>query len=184
MISDETQYARYLAGDQRAADALVERYADALTLYLNGYLKDLYEAEDLMIESFARVFAKARPIHGAGAFKAYLYKVARNLALRHQQGRRLHLLHLDELPFEPHSDALADSHLLASERERALYGAMERIRAEYREALYLVYLENMSYRDAAAVMEKSEAQITKLVYRGKQSLKTQLEQEGFVYAEQ
>ena len=34
---------------------------------------------------------------------------------------------------------------------------------EYREALYLVYFENMSYRDAAIVMGKSEAQVTKLI---------------------
>ena len=43
--------------------------------------------------------------------------------------------------------------------------------------------ENMRYRDAAAVLGKSEAQLTKLVYRGKQSLKTLLEQEGFLYAD-
>ena len=41
----------------------------------------------------------------------------------------------------------------------------------------------MSYRDAATVMNKSESQITKLVYRGKQSLKVILEQEGFTYAD-
>lgn len=70
-----------------------------------------------------------------------------------------------------------------SERNRQLYGALERLRAEYREALYLVYFENMRYRDAAAVLGKSEAQLTKLVYRGKQSLKTLLEQEGFLYAD-
>ena len=49
--------------------------------------------------------------------------------------------------------------------------------------LYLVYFEDMSYRDAATVMNKSESQITKLVYRGKQSLKAILEQEGFSYAD-
>ena len=33
-------------------------------------------------------------------------------------------------------------------------------------------------------MNKSEGQITKLVYRGKQSLKAILEQEGFTYADE
>ena len=49
MISDETAYRRYLDGEQKAADLLVERYGDALTLYINGYIKDIHEAEDLMI---------------------------------------------------------------------------------------------------------------------------------------
>ena len=42
----------------------------------------------------------------------------------------------------------------------------------------------MSYRGAAAVMAKSEQQVTNLVHRGKQSLRTILEQEGFVYADE
>ena len=58
------------------------------------------------------------------------------------------------------------------------------LKAEYREALYLVYFENMGYRDAAMVMNRSEGQIAKLVYHGKQSLKAILEQEGFTYADE
>ncbi|MDD6273861.1 MAG: sigma-70 family RNA polymerase sigma factor [Clostridiaceae bacterium] len=184
MISDETAYRRYLDGEQKAADLLVEKYGDPLTLYINGYLKDMHEAEDLMIEAFSQIFAKERPITGAGAFQAYLYKTARNLALRHRKKNRLRFLCFEELDFEPQSDVLADTELFRRERSRQLYNALEKLKAEYREALYLVYFEEMSYRNAATVMNKSEEQITKLVYRGKQSLKTILEQEGFTYADE
>ena len=85
MISDKTAYRRYLDGEEKAADLLVERYGDALTLYINGYIKDIHEAEDLMIEAFSQLFAKERPIEGEGSFKAYLYKIARHLALRHKR---------------------------------------------------------------------------------------------------
>ena len=183
MILDETAYRRYLDGEQKAADLLVERYGDGLTRYINGYIRDIQEAEDLMIEAFAQLFAKERPIEGVGSFQAYLYKTARHLALRHKQKHRLAFLCLDELDFEPRSDSLVDIDLLRSERDRQLYDALEKLKAEYREALYLVYFEDMSYRDAATVMNKSESQITKLVYRGKQSLKVILEQEGFTYAD-
>ena len=183
MISDKTAYRRYLDGEEKAADLLVERYGDALTLYINGYIKDIHEAEDLMIEAFSQLFAKERPIEGEGSFKAYLYKIARHLALRHKQKHRLVFLCLDELDFEPRSDSLAETAMLRSERDRQLYDALEKLKAEYREALYLVYFEDMSYRNAATVMNKSESQITKLVYRGKQSLKVILEQEGFTYAD-
>ena len=90
MVSDETAYRKYLAGDEAAAQLLVERYGDALTLYINGVLGDIHEAEDLMIEAFAHIFARERPIQD-GCFKAYLYKTGRNLALRCKT-RRLSLL--------------------------------------------------------------------------------------------
>ena len=182
-IPDETAYRRYLNGEEKAADLLVERYGDALTLYINGYVKDIHEAEDLMIEAFSRIFAKERPVDGEGSFKAYLYKTARHLALRHKQKRRLVCLRLDELDFEPPDDVLADTALLHNERDRQLYAALEKLKAEYREAMYLVYFENMSYRGTAAAMGKSEQQVTKLIYRGKQRLKAILEQEGFAYAD-
>lgn len=184
IVSDELAYQQYLDGEDAAADPLVEKYGDALTLYISGYINDPHEAEDLMIEAFARLFAKERPIRGEGSFKAYLYKTARNLALRHRQGRWHAFLRLDELSFEPQSDVLADTALLRSEQNRQLYRALEGLKAEYREALYLVYFERMSYRSAGAVMGKSEQQITNLVHRGKQSLKAVLEQEGFVYADE
>ena len=48
-------------------------------------------------------------------------------------------------------------------------------------ALYLVYLEDMSYRDTAEVMGRSESQIKNLVNRGKKSLKEILGKNGFEY---
>lgn len=180
-MSDEEAYQLYLAGDESAARVLVEKYGNALTLYLHGYLRDIHEAEDLMIEAFSRVFAKERPIDGEGAFKAYLYKIARNLAARHWQRHRLSLVHMDDLDFELEDDVLADTAFFRDEKHRHLYEAMEQLKAEYREALYLVYFEDMKYRDAAAVMGKTEKQVTKLVYHGKQNLRTILEKQGFVY---
>ena len=72
-MTDELLYRRYLSGDEDALGALMERYGTKLTLYLDGYLCDLHEAEDLMIEAFSQLFAKERPIEGEGSFKAYLY---------------------------------------------------------------------------------------------------------------
>lgn len=161
MVSDETAYRKYLAGDEAAAQLLVERYGDALTLYINGVLGDIHEAEDLMIEAFAHIFARERPIQD-GCFKAYLYKTGRNLALRCKTRRRF-FLPLEELPFELPDEALG------------------KLKKEYRETLFLVYFEELSYRQAAQVLGRTEQQVTNLVYRGKQQLKQLLEQEGYQY---
>lgn len=180
-MEDEKLYSLYLNGDQDAAGRLVEAYADSLTLYINGFIHDVNEAEDLMIEAFALLFAKSRPIHGENAFKAYLYKTGRHLAFRYLKKHRIQLMSIETLPFELQESALAETPLYHKERKRQLYDAMDSIKQEYREALYLVYFEEMSYRQAAAVMGKTEAQLTKLVYRGKQSLKKSLEKQGFRY---
>lgn len=185
MISDEIAYRRYIDGDESSAAILVERYGDSLTLYINRYIRDMYEAEDLMIEAFSRVFAKSRPISdGNGMFKAYLYKTARNLALRYLKRHHVSLSYEDELSSEISDGSEACTPVFKDERDLLLKRAMSKLKSNYRDALYLVYFEEMSYRDAARVMKCTEAQITKLVYRGKQNLKTLLEKEGFDHADE
>ena len=68
-----------------------------------------------------------------------------------------------------------------SERNSQLYRALEKLKKEYQEALYLVYFEDMSYREAGKVLGKSESQVTNLVHRGKKSLREILGKEGFEY---
>ena len=48
--------------------------------------------------------------------------------------------------------------------------------------MYLVYFENMHHAEAAAVMRKSEKQVSDLIYRGKNSLRKRLGQEGIADA--
>ena len=49
-----------------------------LTYYINGYTHDLQDAEDLMIDAFARIMVK-KPKIQTGAFKAYLLLIRRRM---------------------------------------------------------------------------------------------------------
>lgn len=57
-VSDERLFERLVAGDQEALRPLMERYGDALTLYVNGYVHDIDAAEDPMLEAFSRLLVK------------------------------------------------------------------------------------------------------------------------------
>ena len=53
MNIDEELYRQYLCGDEAGLEALMKKYGDPLILYINGYLYDVHEEEDLMIEVFS-----------------------------------------------------------------------------------------------------------------------------------
>lgn len=177
-VNDITLYQRFLSGDDSGLQRLMERYGNSLTLYIDGYLHDIHEAEDLMIEAFAYFVAK-RPRLRDNGFRAYLYKSARHLALRClQKKRRKQLFSFDDLEQEPESDVLLETLVQTDERNRILWRCMDELAPAYREALYLVYFEGMRHAEAAAVMRKTEKQIADLVYRGRASLRKTLEREG------
>lgn len=179
-MTDEELYRRYLDGDEKSVDELMKRHEAALILYITGYLHDLHEAEDLMIEAFAYLFTK-RPAIRDGGLKAYLYKTARSMALRHKHKLKIHFS-LEVLEEEPESETLVEEAVQTAEQRRILHFCMEQLKADYREALYLVYFEGMSYAEASYLMGKSEKQIADLVYRGKKALKKKLEKEGITDA--
>ena len=177
-VNDITLYQSFLSGDDSGLQRLMERYGNSLTLYIDGYLHDIHEAEDLMIEAFAYFVAK-RPRLRDNGFRAYLYKSARHLALRClQKKRRKQLFSFDDLEQEPESDVLLETLVQTDERNRILWRCMDELAPAYREALYLVYFEGMRHAEAAAVMRKTEKQIADLVYRGRASLRKTLEREG------
>ena len=181
MATDEELYGQYLSGDETGLELLIKKYGDPLTLYIDGYLHDVHEAEDLMMETFSWLFTK-KPRIREGGFKAYLYKAARHMALRHRSKRRL-MFSLDALTDEPDGQLLAEEVIGTAERNRILHGCMGEMNPEYREVLYLTYFEGMSYAQAAEVTGKTVKQITNLVYRGKESLRKLLEREGITNAE-
>ncbi|MFR5859898.1 MAG: RNA polymerase sigma factor [Clostridia bacterium] len=177
-VNDITLYQRFLSGDDSGLQRLMERYGNSLTLYIDGYLRDIHEAEDLMIEAFAYFVAK-RPRLRDDGFRAYLYKSARHFALRClQKKRRKQIFSFDDLEQEPESDVLLETLVQTDERNRILWRCMDELAPAYREALYLVYFEGMRHAEAAAVMRKTEKQIADLVYRGRASLRKTLEREG------
>ena len=53
MVCDESLYRQYLSGDDAGLEALMKKYGDPLTLYIDGYLHDVHEAEELMLDVFA-----------------------------------------------------------------------------------------------------------------------------------
>lgn len=178
---DADIYRRFLKGDAVAAEEMLDLYGRGLTLFLYGLVGNMDDAEELMVEAFARVMVKARPIRDEGGLKAYLFTTGRNLALRllkkHRRERHLSLDDLGEQPdtTDTHSPEAA---YLREEKSRQLYASMQALKQDHREALYLLYLEDMSYAEAGRVLGKTPKQMDNLVQYAKQKLKEALRREG------
>ena len=91
-------YQEYLLGDSNALEKLMEIYGDKLTLYINGYVKNIHDAENLLIDVFVYLVDK-RP-NVKTNFNSYIHQAARNHALMFlRKRRRFILLSNKELDF-------------------------------------------------------------------------------------
>ncbi len=187
-------YRRFLAGDENAFVEIVDEYRESLIFFLYRYVGDLHAAEDLAEDVFVEVLLHPKRYRFQCALKTWLFAIGHNKAVDFlRKTSRLHLVSPDEASRLAEAEgagaagsgyggaaleSLEDA-VLDSEEKRALNRALGQIAEDYRMALHLVYFEELSYEEAGQVMNKNRKQVENLVYRGKQSLRKILEQEGY-----
>ena len=182
MDNGACSYRRFLDGDDHAIAELVGAYKDGMILYLNGYVHNVFVAEELAEDAFFRLITKKPRFSGNSSFKSFLYAIGRNVAvdyIRRQSKVR-------QIPLEDAENTIAaveslEQIYLREEQKLELNRALAPLSDEYRHVLWLSFFEDFSNQEIAAVMHKNERQVRNLLYRAKQSLKSILEKEGFVY---
>ena len=68
---------------------------------------------------------------------------------------------------------------IKEERKIALHRTMNKLKAEHRQVLWLIYFENFSAEQCSKVMGKNTHAIESLTHRAKIALRKLLESEGF-----
>ncbi len=184
MDNGASSYCRFLDGDDEGLAEIVGDYKDGLILYLSGYVNNIYIAEELTEDTFFRLITKKPKFAGKSSFKSWLYAIGRNAAIDYIR----HNSKLLNVPIEDMESYLSDEQSLEQsyikkERKIAVHRSLKKIPADYRHILWLVYFEGFSNKEAAIALNKNERQIRNLLYRAKQSLKSELDKEGFIYDE-
>ena len=179
LLNPEEIYLRYITKyDDKDLEALLIAYREGLYLFLLSYVKNEEDAEELMMDTFAKL-AVDRPSFDpvrAGSFKSWLYAIARNNALMHIRKHKM-----EAVPIEENTAVSTDtpeSTLIKDERDRMLYKALLSLKPEYRRALTLLYLEDFSHDEIALAMGVKKKQIYNFLERGKTALKSKLKEMG------
>ena len=146
---------------------LYERYAPRVYRYLLSRCGSRDEAADLTQIAFARAYdnlSRYRP--DRAPFAAWLFRIARNAAADAHRRHRA-TVSWDGLPeaLTPANGAQPDA--IAEKRERLarLRTLLERIEPAKRELLALRFASELSSREIAAVVGKSEAAVKKQLTR-------------------
>jgi RNA polymerase sigma-70 factor (ECF subfamily) len=172
--------ARFQAGDREAFGALYMRYFDRVYSYLRVALNDRHGAEDLTQQVFANILqALPRYERRAGiAFRHWLFKLVRNEAIHELRKRgRIELTDPAELDTEREQAQLGEVAEAPFEwiTDAELVMFVERLSQPQRQVLVLRYMLDLSYRDIAAILDRSPDDVRSLHSRGVRFLRGRLE---------
>src|SRR5262245_10544835 len=127
---------RCQAGDGDAFAELVEHYQPRLRYFLRKMLRNPQSADDALQEVWLSVFRSVSRLADAGAFRSWLYRIARDRAFAELRRSRPAFLPLEvEVP-----DQGPDDEEYSAEEVERIHAALDGLAPEHREALVLRYI--------------------------------------------
>src|SRR5215217_6174307 len=177
--SDQKLVAAVRRGDERAFEALYQRYRRRIHAYVFGMVKDHQRAEDVTQEVFVSALRRMRATERPIAFKPWVYEIAKNACI--DQFRRSK--RAEEVSYNA-EDGLAPSdygRLVSNEPvpEQALdckqqldhlCGAFGGLSDAHHEILVLRELEGLSYREIGERMGLSRPAVESTLFRARRRL--------------
>ena len=185
MDNGASSYRRFREkGDNEGLAEIIKDYKDGMIFYLNSFVNNVHTAEELAINTFVLLGTKKPKDNGKGSFKTWLYTIARNQALdylRKQKRQKANEVSLDDIKDIIKDENSLEISYIKKEEKITLHKAMRKLKPEYKEVLWLIYFEDLSCKEVALMLKKSVHNIETLVYRARNSLKSELTKEGFTY---
>ena len=183
LVAVDADVARLRRGDLNALSELIARYQNRLYRYLLRMVRQPAEAEDLFQQTWLKVVEKVRSFDVTRNFDAWLFTLARNLAIDHL--RRVRPQSLDEpLADNGHCATVADripsrdctplEAALAVERRTHIDEAMAALPMIYREALTLRFEDGMKIEEIAQVIEVPVSTVKSRLRRSLEQLRSAL----------
>lgn len=164
-------------GDPEVLDGLIEQYQHRLFRYLLSITGHRPTAEDLFQETWVRVLERGHQYRPQWRFEAWLFTIARHLAI--DLARRRKATSLDQLMdpeevqrFEPSdSNPSPFRQAAAGEEVERLARGLARIPPAYREVLVLRFQEELSLEEIAAIIRAPLSTTKSRLYRGLEALR-------------
>lgn len=169
---DKALIEAFKAGDDFAFVSLYNRYKGAIYTYCFKMLLDRELAQDVMQETFLRIYENRERLLHAGSFRAWTFTIARNQCLNQFRRSNKHV-QLDEERAEALPQAAAQSQvaLLEKSEQIALVNHfLGRLKPEYREVIILREYQNLTYEEIAAVTRSTLSAVKSRLFKARRKL--------------
>lgn len=160
---------RTIAGEREAFSELVRRYQHNLYVHARtmGVAHD--PALDLVQEAFVRAFVRIRQCRDRAHFRAWLFRIFRNLVIDYSRDVRRR-----EVPLDAVLDAAAPEATSSIDERAALARALRALPDLLREAFLLKHQGDYSYEEIAEITRSGVSAVKMRVHRAREQLRSAL----------
>jgi RNA polymerase sigma-70 factor (ECF subfamily) len=179
--TDEDLIERFQDGDLYAFDLIVKRYKNQLMNFVYRFLGNAEEAEDLVQETFLRVYRNRRAYQKVAKFSTWIYTIAGNLAkteLRKRKRRKFFSISdlgynekdydISDEAYNPEKDV--DSRM----KEEIIHREINQLSPKFRQVILLRDVQQLSYEEISQIVNIPLGTVKSRVNRGRLKLQEKL----------
>jgi RNA polymerase sigma-70 factor (ECF subfamily) len=181
---DRALLAALQAGCEKAYEALVARFQQPVYCLVYRLLEDPNEASDVVQDVFLKVFRGVGRFRGQCSLRTWIYRIAVNEALNHRRWfgrhRRREVGLEEDSAGQGFGRALSDAgrspydYVFDRERQALIEDALARINPNFRAAVVLRDISELSYEEIAEVLDVSIGTVKSRILRGREALRRRL----------
>ena len=179
-LDDSEVVAVFLAGEKRAFNELVERYQNRLLNFIYRTTGDRERAEDLVQETFIRVYRHLHRFDQSKKFSTWVYTIASNLAKNELRNRSRNPLVLfqalrknndaDQRPLEWEDNTYRPDDLFRKRHLRSqVEDAVEQLPEHHRTVFLLREMEGKTYEEIAEITDTNLGTVKSRLNRARNS---------------
>jgi len=173
-MTPEQLAGRAQSGCSASFGQLVERFHNRLLNFLVQRTNGSADAEDLVQETFIRAWKNIRQFNPRWKFSTWLYSIATRLAVDHHRARKpVQIAGDHDQPLRLHADPTRAIEM--HEQHGNIWTAASKLLTDgQRTALWLRYAEDLSMKDIARAMGKSQISVRVMLFRARSILAKEL----------
>lgn len=172
-------YNEYLCGKQEGFEILYNKYERKIQYFVYNIVKDYEKAEDITHDVF--IYVMQNKIKQGYTFKSYIYLVARSRAYNHINTEKkkieINEKYLSNELNQVEQD-VADI-VTRNEKRKEILNAINMLDDRYKNVIYLVKIEELTYKETAQILGMSVQNVKNLIHRGKKELYRILLKKGY-----
>lgn len=179
--TDEELIARFQEGNMYAYDQIVHRYQDQLVNFVYMFLGDRSDSEDVVQETFLRVYRNKHMYKQVAKFSTWIYTIAGNLAKTElRRRRRRKILSLTQMGFEDKdyelpADTKTPEKIIDGEmREKLIRKEIDELPVRFKEVIVLRDVEEFSYEEISQILDIPIGTVKSRVNRARSRLQNRL----------
>lgn len=175
---DTKLYNEYLNGEKEAFEILYNKYKNKIKYFVFNIVKDYEKAEDITQDVF--LYVLEHKLREGYSFKYYIFLVAKSRALNYKNMEKRRTDINEKYLFKEAENKKQDivDIIEREENKKKIIEAINELDDKYKNAIYLVKIEGLSYKETSQILGISLSNIKVLIHRGKKELRKILLKKG------